>query len=131
MSDFQSCYDPQSVTSPKESASYELDKAYLTIWKVWNKYEQLWRGRLNKLEATRFDIRRVTQSTKMTEDETLFVCLGLSPSVFGTPHFRPLSLYEKNLLRWMILNIKILRATRTQSIPVCMMKMDLPLWNGS
>ena len=95
VSAFQSCYDPQSVTSPKESASYELDKAYLTIWKIWNKYEQLWRGRLNKLEATRFDIRRVTQSTKMTEDETLFVCLGLSPSVFGTPHFRPLSLYER------------------------------------
>ena len=95
VSDFQSCYDPESITKSKNYASYELDKAYLTIWKVWYKYVQLWRGRLNKLEATRFDIRRVTQSTKMIEDEALFVCLGLSPSVFGTPHFRPLSLYEK------------------------------------
>ena len=95
VSEYQSCYDPKSVTSPKESASYELDKAYLTIWKIWYKYEQLWEGRLNKLDVTRFDLRRVTQAPKITIDEALFICLGLSPSVFGTPHFRPLSLYER------------------------------------
>ena len=95
VSDFQSCYDPQSVTTPKESASYELDKAYLTIWKIWYKYEQLWRGRLNRLESERFDLRRVTQAPKITIDEALFICLGLSPSVFKTPQFRPLSLYER------------------------------------
>ena len=95
VSEYQSCYDPKSVTSPKESASYELDKAYLTIWKIWYKYEQLWEARLNKLDVARFDLRRVTQTPKITIDEALFICLGLSPSVFGTPHFRPLSLYER------------------------------------
>ena len=99
VAEFQCCYDPnkdsKSVNISEGYASYIEDKAYLTIWKIWYKYHQLWRGRLQKLESTRFDIRRVTQSAKLTEDETLFVCLGLSPSVFGTPHFRPLSLYEK------------------------------------
>ena len=98
VSEFQCCYDPnkdsKSVTISKGYASYIEDKAYLTIWKKWYQYHQLWRGRLHKLESTRFDIRRVTHSAKMTEDEALFVCLGLSPSVFQTPHFRPLSLYE-------------------------------------
>ena len=95
VSEYQSCYDPKSVTSPKESASYELDKAYLTIWKIWYKYEQLWEARLNKLDVARFDLRRVTQTPKITIDEALFICLGLSPSVFGSPQFRPLSLYER------------------------------------
>jgi len=94
VSDYQSCYSPKSVTTPKASASYELDKAYLTIWKIWDKYHHLWNARLNRLESERFDLRRVTQKDRITIDEALFICLGLSPSVFDTPQFRPLSLYE-------------------------------------
>ena len=95
VSDFRSCYNPKSVTSPKDWASYELDKAYLTIWKAWYKYHRLWNFRLNKLEVERFDMRRVTQSPYTTIDEALFVCLGLSPSVIGSIGFDKFSLSER------------------------------------
>jgi|TARA_B110001454_G_scaffold1560_1_gene1447 hypothetical protein len=95
VSDFRSCYNPKGVTSSDDWASYELDKAYLTIWKVWHRYHQLWRFRLNKLEVEPFDIRRVTQAPKITIDEALFVCLGLSPSVIGSTGFDKFSLGER------------------------------------
>jgi len=95
VSDFNCCYNPKSVTSPYDWASYELDKAYLTIWKQWDRYHLLWRFRLNKLEVERFDIRRVTQAPKITIDEALFIVLGLSPSVIGSVGFDEFSLAER------------------------------------
>ena len=95
VSDFRSCYNPKGVTSSDDWASYELDKAYLTIWKAWHRYHQLWRFRLNKLEVTRFDMRRVTHSPYTTIEEALFVCLGLSPSVIGSVGFDKFSLSER------------------------------------
>ena len=60
-------------------ASYELDKSYSTFSKVWDKYYQKWKFRLNKLERERFDMRRVSQTQTTRIEEALFVLLGLEP----------------------------------------------------
>ena len=93
--EYRNFYNPKGVTNSDDWASYELDKAHLTIWRVWHKYHKLWSLRLNKLEAERFDMRRVTQSTYTTIDDALFVCLGLSPSVIGSTGFDKFSLSER------------------------------------
>lgn len=95
VSEFKSCYNPKGVTSFNDWASYQLDKSYLTVWKQWQKYHQLWRFRLTKLEVERFDIRRITQAPKITIDEALFIVLGLSPSVINSIGFIDFSLDEK------------------------------------
>ena len=76
-------------------SSYELDKSYLSFWKVWNKYYQKWDFRLRKLEMERFDMRRVSQTQTTRIEEALFVLLGLSPSVQGTEGFENFSLSER------------------------------------
>ena len=84
----------KDVTIDTDWANYKKDKSVLDIWKCWNKYHQQWNYRINRLEMESFNIRRVEQIPKITMDEALFILLGLSPSVFGTVGFKPLSLYE-------------------------------------
>ena len=80
--------------APTQWASFKYDRSILFIWKQWVNYHQLWNYRLNKFEMTRFDLRRVTQAPKITVEEALFVCLGLSPSVIGDIGFEKFSLED-------------------------------------
>jgi hypothetical protein len=84
---------PDEITH--EWANYEKDKAILNIWRVWDNYLRVWRVRINKFESERFDIRVIEMKPKMYFDEAFFILLGLSPTLFGTHYFRPLSMFER------------------------------------
>ena len=78
----------------EEWASYELDQAYLVIWKQWQSYYQLWSHRIGKLERERFALTRL-QKPKLKLEEALFVILGLSPSCIGKEGFEDFKLDER------------------------------------
>tara|TARA_B110000008_G_scaffold50966_1_gene49939 strand:+ start:181 stop:1392 length:1212 start_codon:yes stop_codon:yes gene_type:complete len=68
---------------PKQWKSFYYDEAIYWVLNAWKDYHRLWKFRLNKLERARFDLRRVKQTPKISIEEALFVCLGLSPAVIG------------------------------------------------
>ena len=82
------------VINKDDWASYDLDQAYLTIWKQWNDYHQLWTHRIGKLERERFALTRL-QKPKLKLEEALFVILGLSPSCIGNEGFEDFKLDER------------------------------------
>ena len=84
---------PDEITH--EWANYEKDKAILNIWRVWDTYLRVWRVRINKFESERFDIRLIEMKPKIAFDEAFFILLGLSPTLYGTHYFRPLSMFER------------------------------------
>ena len=55
-------------------------------------YHQLWSNRISKIENELFDLSRAEKLSKISIEESLFICLGFSASILEHPPFQNFSL---------------------------------------
>ena len=55
-------------------------------------YHQLWSRRISKIENELFDLSRAEKLSKISIEESLFICLGFSASILEHPPFQDFSL---------------------------------------
>ena len=55
-------------------------------------YHQLWSHRISKIENELFDLSRAEKLSKISIEESLFICLGFSSSILEHPPFQDFSL---------------------------------------
>jgi hypothetical protein len=55
-------------------------------------YHQLWSRRISKIENELFDLSRAEKLSKISIEESLFICLGFSSSILEHPPFQDFSL---------------------------------------
>ena len=55
-------------------------------------YHQLWSRRISKIENELFDLSRAEKLSKISIEESLFICLGFSTSILEHPPFQDFSL---------------------------------------
>ena len=67
------------------------DTNYL-LNKDWHNYHQLWSRRITKIENELFDLSRAEKLSKISIEESLFICLGFSTSILEHPPFQDFSL---------------------------------------
>jgi len=67
-------------------------------------YHQLWSRRISKIENELFDLSRAEKLSKISIEESLFICLGFSSSILEHPPFQDFSLDGVGLIENFLLS---------------------------